>query len=173
LRKDAPELLKRFVDGEIFPELTSLKSDDKTNDREIINQFIQCFDRPAFTTPFYREVNIPHFEKAITDTIEVLNTGVHRLRDGIVIKNISPRHDIKDADIKATFTIIYKLVVKLRDTLVELKRNKEIKSCECDQPDCPVYFFTDNACEKMDEIRRSIFEQLNNMRPGLELKLEQ
>jgi len=39
----------------------------------------ECFDRPAFTTPFHRKVNIIDFEKAITDTIEVLNKGLHRL----------------------------------------------------------------------------------------------
>jgi len=174
LRKDAPELLRRFIDGEIFPELSNAAiANDNLNDQEIFNQFIRCFDRPAFTTPFYREVNIPHFEKAITDTIEVLNTGVHRLRDGLVIKNILPRHDIKDTDLKASFTAIYKLVVKLRDTLVDLKRKKEIKSCECDQPDCPVYFFTDHACEQVDAIRHSLFTLLNNIKPGLELRLEE
>ena len=42
----------------------------------------ECFDRPAFDTPFRDESNVPDFKKAITDTIEALNTGIHRLRDG-------------------------------------------------------------------------------------------
>jgi HJR/Mrr/RecB family endonuclease len=168
LRKDAPELLKRFVDGVIFPELKDINGNN-VSDNEIIDRIIQCFDRPAFTTPFHREVNIPDFEKAITDTIEVLNTGIHRLRDGTVIRTIPSRHQIEDSTIKGALTAIYKLVVKLRDTLVDLKRENEIKACECEQPDCPVYFFTDNACKQMDGIRHSIFDCFHSIKPGFEL----
>jgi hypothetical protein len=164
LRKHAPELLKRFVDGEIFPELNT-PNNSVHNDQDILNQIIQCFDRPAFTTPFYREVNIPDFEKAIMDTIEVLNTGVHRLRDGTIIGHIPSRHQLGDSILKDTLTKIYKMVVKLRDTLVDLKRKKEITECECDQPDCPVYFFTDNACQLMDQIRQDIFNAFRNIMP--------
>ncbi|MGV8135067.1 MAG: hypothetical protein AB2L20_07625 [Mangrovibacterium sp.] len=171
LRKDAPELLKRFVEGEIFPELSASKNGN-IRDEEIIDQIIQCFDRPAFTTPFRREVNIPDFEKAITDTIEVLNTGVHRLRDGTVIRTIPSRHQIINSNLKDILSGIYKLVVRLRDALVDFKRKGEIRACGCNQPDCPVYLFTDKACEQMDEIRRSIFKQFHAIKPGLELNLE-
>ena len=171
LRKDAPELLKRFVAGEIFPEL-SVSKNGHIEDQNILDQIVQCFDRPAFTTPFHREVNIPDFEKAITDTIEVLNTGVHRLRDGSVIRNIPSRHQIVNPKLKDILSGIYKLVVRLRDTLVDFKRKGEIRACECDVQDCPVYFFTDNACEHMDEIRRSIFRQFCAIKPGFELNLQ-
>lgn len=65
-------------------------------DKQIINELIDCFDRPAFQTIFHREVNIHDFGKAITDTVEVLNTGIHRLRDGTLIKQASSRHQIED-----------------------------------------------------------------------------
>ncbi|EHQ26162.1 hypothetical protein [Mucilaginibacter paludis] len=171
LRKEAPELLKRFVDGEVFPELNKAK-DVVVNDQEILKQIIQCFDRPAFTTSFHREVNIPHFEKAIADTIEVLNTGVHRLRDGTVIRKIPSRHELSGKSLKEGLTAIYKLVVNLRDTLVDLKRKKEVKGCECGQADCPTWFFTDNAGQQMDDIRRSIFEEFKRIKPDFNLAIE-
>ncbi len=81
LRKETPEIIRRFVMVEQFPDSpTELieyeKALDATNDKDIIDLLSECFDRPAFITPFYRESNIPDFEKALTYTIEVLNTGV-------------------------------------------------------------------------------------------------
>jgi hypothetical protein len=165
LRRDTPELLSRFVDGEVFPELS-----EPQNDKKIINKLAECFDRPAFTTPFHNEVSIPDFEKAITDTIEVLNTGMHRLRDGTVIKQISSRHEVSNDQLRAKVSLIYKLTVGLRDTFVELRRNDEIKRCGCEQEDCPVWMLSDNACQKMDDIRRAIFDSFHNIGHGLELK---
>lgn len=86
LRAKAESLLKRFIKGEGFPgtpadlrifaEAITPQSDD-----EIIGLMAGLFDRPAFYTPFHQESSIPAFKKAITDTIEAMNTGVHRLRD--------------------------------------------------------------------------------------------
>jgi len=56
----------------------------------------ECFDRPAFTTEF-RSESIPDFKKAITDTIEALNTGVRRLRDGTEVGRIPRKAQLKDA----------------------------------------------------------------------------
>lgn len=166
LRRDTPELLRRFVDGEVFPELS-----ERQNDEKIINKLAACFDRPAFTTPFRNEVSIPDFEKAITDTIEVLNTGMHRLRDGTVIKQISSRHEVSNNQLRAKVSSIYKLTVGLRDTFVELRRNDEIRPCGCEQKDCPVWILSTNACQKMDNIRRAIIDSLHSIGQGHELKI--
>lgn len=168
LRASAPDLLKRFFEGVAFPEPSAVVLDDNG----IINELAVCFDRPAFTTPFYREVNIPHFEKAITDTIEVLNTGIHRLRDGTVIRNIPNRHQIKNESLKKQVATIYKLVVRLRDNFFEFRRNKEIEPCGCNEPDCPVYLLSDNACQKMDMIRRDIFQAFREIKPDFDLTLD-
>jgi hypothetical protein len=168
MRLQAPELLKRFFEGNSFPENSAAMTDT-----QIIKELVDCFDRPAFKTLFYREVNIPDFGKAITDTIEVLNTGVHRLRDGTLIKQIPSRHQLKDAGLKAKIADLYELVVKLRDTFVDLSRKKEIESCGCGDSDCPVYMLSDNACKKMDQIRHEIFGTIRNIKPGSPLKLSQ
>jgi len=166
LRNKAPEILKRFVHGEDFPELSAQA------DTAALTLLVECFDRPAFTTPFYREVNIPDFEKAIVDTIEVLNTGMHRLRDGTFIKKVPSRHELTNPTVKEEITKIYKLVVKLRDTFVDLKKKREIKPCECGEADCPVYILSDNACLQMDNIRRDIFSGFKSIKQGVNLHLE-
>ncbi len=163
LRDKAPDLIKRFVHGEDFPELAS------QFDKSAVELLAQCFDRPAFTTPFHREVNIPDFEKAIVDTIEVLNTGMHRLRDGTLIKKIASRHEISDNRIKSQVADVYKLVVKLRDTFIDLKRKNEIEPCGCGDKDCPTYMLSDHACQQMDKIRQDIFDQFHQIDPDFDL----
>jgi hypothetical protein len=154
------------VHGEEFPELRILA------EKATLDVLSQCFDRPAFTTPFWREVSIPDFEKAITDTIEVLNTGVHRLRDGTFIKKIPSRYELVDPVVKQGVAEIYKLVVKLRDNFVALKRSKDIKPCECNEPDCPVYIVSDKACKMMDNIRQQIFTEFRAIKADFALAIE-
>ncbi|MBN8837198.1 MAG: hypothetical protein J0I09_08065 [Sphingobacteriia bacterium] len=168
LRVSAPNILQRFIEGQAFPENKAV--DTVQRDEEITHQLFECFDRPAFTTHFRQEVNIPDFEKAITDTIEVLNTGVHRLRDGTLIRRISSRHSVSDNTLKNKLAELARQVTGLRDTFVQLKRAKEIRPCGCDQDDCPVWFFTDDAAEQMDGLRRNIFKQLREIHPNFNLK---
>lgn len=176
LRKNSPELIKRFVEGETFPETPSdliklATSLVLKNDKDIIELIAECFDRPAFTTYFRQESSIPNFEKAINDTIEVLNTGVHRLRDGTIIRTIPSRHRITDQDLKNQLAIITKLVVKLRDNFIELRRKNEIKPCGCNQPDCPVWFLSDHACKVMDNLRRQILDKFRKIKPDFNVTI--
>ncbi|MBS1592853.1 MAG: hypothetical protein JST90_00920 [Bacteroidetes bacterium] len=176
LRRDTPELIKRFIKGEAFPdtpsELIKLALDTKgATDEDIINLLAECLDRPAFTTPFYRESNIPNFEKAVGDAIEVLNTGIHRSRDGAVIRQIPSRHRIKDAKLKQALAQITESIVKLRDDFYELKRNKEIQPCGCGNEDCPTFMLSDKACKLMDDSRRDVFKKFAEIKPDFNLRL--
>ena len=177
LRNDAPDLIQRFVEGTVFPEspidlINSAKSANNLTDKEIIGLLSECLDRPAFTTRFWEESNIPDFEKAIKDTIEVLNTGVHRLRDGTEIRRIPSRHRIFDKDVKSKLAEITKLVVKLRDSFIELKRNKEIRPCECGEVDCSVYMLSNKACEIMDNSRNEILNKFRLLKPDFDLRID-
>jgi hypothetical protein len=159
LRHHSTDLLQRFVEGHDFPVNTGTPVQQQ--DSDIIQDLFECFDRPAFTTRFHSEVNIPGFEKAITDTIEVLNTGVHRLRDGTIIRRISSRHKVFDKALKTLLSELSEQVTRLRDTFVRLKKEKQIYHCECAMDDCPTWFFTDKAAKQMDLLRKDIFKQLN------------
>ncbi|MGN6637412.1 MAG: hypothetical protein ACTHJ8_00760 [Mucilaginibacter sp.] len=169
IRIHAPELLQRFFEGNSFPETES----DIWDDARIIKNILDCFNRPAFATPFYREVNIPHFGKAITDTIEVLNTGMHRLRDGTLIKQIPSRHQLRNVSLRNEVTALYDLLIKLRDTFVDLCRKKEIENCRCGDADCPTYILSDNACQNMDNIRQQIFNTIRKIKPDYNLRLHE
>ncbi len=167
LRHYTPDLIQRFVEGESFPEgnYGAVLKDES----EIVLKLFECFDRPAFTTHFRSEVSIPDFEKAITDTIEVLNTGVHRLRDGTIIRKISSRHEVKNSEAKSKLDVLTKQVVALRDKFVKLKRQNEIRPCGCDNKDCATWFFSDKAAREMDESRKLIHKQLRSINPNFVL----
>jgi hypothetical protein len=176
LRKDTPELIKRYVEGETFPDFPNdltkyAKSFSISNDADIVELIAQCFDRAAFTTRFRRESSMPDFEKALKDTIEVLNTGVHRLRDGTIIRTIPSRHQLSDNALKNKLSQITTLVVYLRDEFVRFKRSGDIEACGCNQVDCPVYMLTDKASEQMDVIREDIFKLFKDVKPDFNLQL--
>jgi hypothetical protein len=177
MRNNAPEIIKRFVEGVKFPdsssELISLATAfNSRDDNDIIELIFECFDRPAFTTNFKSESNLLDFEKAITDTIEVLNTGVHRLRDGTIIKKIPSRHRISNQELKIELALITKLVVKLRDTFMDLKRGGEIKPCGCNRLDCHLSMSSSHACRVMDESRREIFARFKKIKFEFNLALD-
>lgn len=61
-------------------------SEDWEKDKELIQFFAQCLDRPAFRTHFHQEMSFADFDKAIEDTLITLNTGYWRMRDGTLIE---------------------------------------------------------------------------------------
>ncbi len=170
LRVNAPSLLLRFCQGEAFPETAQeIKAFAgkvaATSDHDILQLMAQCFDRPAFTTPFSDESSVPDFKKAITDTIEALNTGIHRLRDGTLIQRIPSRHDIQDEQIRQVVDSVVADLMKLRATYDQLLSTGDIKPCGCGRPDCPVFFSSPQACRIIDELRYQILERFRIIYP--------
>ncbi len=160
LRKNAESLLKRFVQGEAFPDAPTkivqlLESVTSENDDEILALMASLFDRPAFYTPFKSESSIPAFKKAITDTIEALNTGVHRLRDGTEIRRIPSRHSVKSLSLKDSLRDIEQMLCVLRSRYDEFLKIGYVRPCGCDVPDCPVFMVSPMAAREMDRLRHS------------------
>ena len=164
LRTDTPDLIKRFVQGEAFPESVS--------DEVIIAKLTQSFDRPAFTTPFRQEVSIQDFEKAITDTIEVLNTGMKRLRDGTVIEKVQSRHDVNNPTLKTLLAQLTELVIMLRNDFKEYIKSGGIEPCKCGEKDCPVYLFSPDAIKDMDNRRTEILQLVKVLNPSSSLSIK-
>jgi hypothetical protein len=101
LRHGAESLLKRFVEGEVFPDTEPelkifARVDGAPSDNNILATMAKLFDRPAFYTPIHQESNLPDFKQAITDTIQALGTGIWKARDGQTIARISSRHQLRD-----------------------------------------------------------------------------
>lgn len=176
LRAKAEPLLKRFVDGEEFPDTPAdLRSYVEViapqSDNEILALMAGLFDRPAFYTPFYQESSIPAFKKAITDTIEALNTGIHRLRDGTEIRRIPSRHVIQSVETRRALSQIERMLAELRAKYDECIKAGDIRPCSCNDPDCPVFFVSPRAADEMDHIREAILETFRKHYPAFDVRL--
>jgi len=176
LHAEAESLLRRFVNGEQFPDTPSemrtfLSQLEPATDAEVLALMAGLFDRPAFYTPFHDESSIPAFKKAITDTIEALNTGVHRLRDGIEIRRIPSRHQVKDPAIQRALSEIEKKLSLLRAKYDRYLRNGGIKPCGCQDPNCPIFFISSQAASDMDSLRYSILDEFRQLYPAFDVKL--
>ena len=93
LRHGSEFLLKRFFDGEAFPDAPAdlkklAESTKPVTDEEVLALYARVFDRPAFYTPIHQESNLGDFKQAITDTIQALGTGFWKARDGHLIDRI-------------------------------------------------------------------------------------
>lgn len=141
------------------------------DDMEILEEMYRCFDRPAFSTPFYQESNLPNFIKAIEGTIEALNTGVYRLRDGSVIKKISPKSSLQDKGTREVLTGIVDDLIELRYLYERLIRENEIELCKCNDKNCGVQLISPYAIDKMDEARKQILIKFKNIYKDFEMKI--
>ena len=116
----------------------------------------RCFERPAFTTPLSAEVSFPHFEKAITDTIEALNTGVWRLRDGTEIARIACRFDIENSAVREDLKRLIADLVDLRKLYCELSNSGGIQMCECPKEGCTILNFNAEALRLLTDRRQAV-----------------
>ena len=139
--------------------------DSVPDDKQIIENLIKCFDRPAFVTPFMMESNLPNFEKAIEHTIQAVNTGIYCLRDGTEIARIKPRFSVSDQTSKEILGEIVDDLIVLRMTYQKFLNTGDIRRCNCDQADCGVHTISRTACLEMDKIRKGILNKLNRLSP--------
>jgi hypothetical protein len=108
LRRDAEPLLKRFIEGEMFPDTAtdlvgSALADTPLNDQGVLAMMAKLFDRPAFYTPIHQESSLGDFRQAITDTIQALGTGIRKTRDGHLLGRIPSRQQVKDEGLRKSF----------------------------------------------------------------------
>lgn len=176
LRDKAESLLKRFVGGESFPDTPKQLQNFVGNitaetDDERLALMSSLFDRPAFYTPFHQESNVPAFKKAITDTIEALATGIHRLRDGTEIRRIPSRHAIKSPETKAELGRIEKRLAKLRSTYESLENTGDVQPGNPTDPECSFFNLSPTAIQQMDTLRTEILETFRKIYPKFEVKI--
>jgi hypothetical protein len=168
LRRDAPGLVKRFFEGEPFPEtvegLRAMSLDGEVSDDEALALMAECFDRPAFTIEFRSESNIPDFKKAITDTIEALNTGVRRLRDGTEMGRIPRKAQLKDPAKRKVVEEVVELLVDLRARFDGFVSSGDIRK-SCGSPDCTLWDFHPRAAFVMDDLRERILHEFGRVAP--------
>jgi hypothetical protein len=179
LRHQAASLLRRFVEGEEFPELPAKLGEflgklDAPSDEEISALLASLFDRPAYYTPFRHESCIHAFRDALDDTICALGTGVRRTRSGVALPPIPARHELRGELVREKFAEIERGVAGLRARFDQLVKSKEIRPCaeRCGRPDCPVYEMSDAAIRDMDEIRGRLLDAVRHVVPRFSVRVE-
>ncbi len=166
LRRDQPLLIKRFVEGVTFPEVEDeIEAWSRPkSDTEILEQMSACFERPAFTTPLYAEVSFPDFKKAITDTIEALSTGVWRLRDGTIIRRISPRSELKDPAKRAALGEIIDGLVELRYAYTTLETSGKVKTSQPQGDQFSMVCFDREALHVLEQLRFEVIQRFESLK---------
>jgi hypothetical protein len=171
LRHGAESLLKRFVEGEMFPdtepELTLFAQvDGLPSDNDILAMMSKLFDRPAFYTPIHQESNLPDFKQAITDTIQALSTGIWKARDGQVIGRIPSRHQLRDEAVSKQVQAVEMALAKLRAKFDDFLRSGVIRPCSCQQTDCPTYMMPSEAAHVLDRLRSDALRPFREAYPA-------
>jgi hypothetical protein len=168
LRLRAEPLLRRFVNGESFPDsgedLKRLADGfSGMSDDEILRMMAIVFDRPAFHTPFQSESSLPAFQKAIEDTIGALNTGIWRTRDGHQIRRIPSLHAIGDANRRAGLLRTVRELDKVRYLFRGFIAEGSIRHCGCGKSDCPVFMVDPHAGHALDEARKKALDTFRSL----------
>jgi hypothetical protein len=173
LRNGAESLLKRFVEGETFPDavpelLAFAQADGPMNDSDALALMAKLFDRPAFYTPIHAESNLGDFKQAITDTIQALGTGIWKARDGQLITRIPSRQQLQDEALRKKLQAVEKALAKLRAKFDELTRSGVIRHCGCGKADCPVYFMPQEPAQELERLRGDALRLFRSAHPAFE-----
>jgi hypothetical protein len=171
IRAHAESLLLRFVNGESFPDtakdlLLFAWGTVPIDDNERIALMASAFDRPAFSTPIHQESSLPAFKKAISDTIQVLNTGVWQTRDGVAIRRLPMIDDVIDEQKRSALRSTVKALVNLQSTFDELLRHGRIKHCSCGNKDCPTYTMASEAAQALTAARDKVIDCFRHACPS-------
>jgi hypothetical protein len=172
LRHGSEFLLQRFFQGEAFPDApadlkTLAESTKPVTDDEILALYVRVFDRPAFHTPIHQESNLGDFKQAITDTIQALNTGIWKARDGQVIDRIPSRHQLKSPALRAKIQAVEMALSRLRAKYDEMTRTGVLRHCQCNDPNCPTFFFEPyHAAHELEWARDEVIKAFRRANPG-------
>jgi len=171
LRFHAESVLRRFFNGEALPDepdaLRSFVADTMSSDEEGLRLLARLFDRPAFFTHFHSESSLPAFRRAITDTIEALNTGIYRSRDGTVIGRVPSKNDFSDANVRRALDEIVRRLNSLRVMFDDGLRTRRIRPCGCGNDDCPTFTMDHAVARELDEARADLLDLARGIIPSL------
>jgi hypothetical protein len=177
LRAEAEPLLKRFAGGEAFPDSPEemkvfvASATGKMSDEDILKTIAVIFDRPAFSTPFFHESNLPNFKQAITDTIEALNTGVRHTKEGREIPRIPTRHEVENETTKEQLRLIQLKLIQLRAAYDSLLRTGELRLCSCGDQNCSAVMMSDSAIRELDTLRNELLGDFRRLYPKFSVRV--
>lgn len=132
------------------------------HDKELIQFFVQCFDRPAFQDDIFQEGRMEDFDKAIEDTIIALNTGVLRTRDGTLLKQAQGKSAIQNPIWREKFELISDMLASLRRRLKLAEKDKAYSKYGTGE-DISYCFSDHKLAEWFNLTREEILEVLSSM----------
>lgn len=176
LRHDAEFLLKRFVEGVVFPESAEdirrfVDDFPELSDEEALQMMAAVFDRPAFRTPFRAESQLPAFQQGIEDTIAAFNTGVWRTRDGVEIRRIPSRHHLGSAATRKGLETVVEQLDAVQRLFKARLADGSVKHCDCGDETCPVFIVSDNAAKELDRARSKALATFGALAPDFAVRL--
>lgn len=159
---------KKAAEDSASDELsTNYVSNIYKKDKELIQFYLQCFDRPAFQRTIYQEGEMEDFEQAINGTIIALNTGVLKTRDGSILKDKEGKSVITNDDWREKMNTIGDILFAIQDKIAVAKNKGWIH-------ENGFYFFSDDSTAKdLDNLRLKILEILSSVcnEAGIKYKL--
>jgi hypothetical protein len=172
LRLHAGTVLRRFFAGEALPdvpdELRAFVVDSPATEVEALSLVTRLFERPAFSTTFQHESSLPAFDRALADTIEALNTGIYRNRDGVIIARLPSRFDFPTPAVRETLARTVRALNDLRAAFAVGRKLGTIRPCGCGKPECPTFMVDGETCHRLDQLRRWVLKEASAVVPGLD-----
>src|ERR1043166_2826303 len=173
LRRNAGPIVRRFVEGEVFPDdpnqLLEFGSNEKVTDQEILAQYARLFDRAAFYTQISIESMPQDFKQAITDTIQALGTGIRKNHDGDFIEQLPARHHLKDEALQQKLQFVELALARLRARLDEMLRSGIVQLCKCSDPQCGIFFMPSQAANELEQLRSEVLKKFRDAYPAFRL----
>jgi len=142
------------------PELKKLLKDE-----QILRLMVRAFSRAAFETPIAQEHSVPDFIQAIEDTIDVLNTGDVRARNGRILEQIPTLYDLKDDSNIAVVQRIVGKLNRLRTMCDNGRKDGSIKQVDIG------WMIAPGVAGSMEALRSDILADFEGIYPGLRTEI--
>ena len=131
-------------------------------DKELVQFYLECFDRPAFQDDIYQEGRMEDFDKAIEDTLIALNTGVLRTRDGSILKQADGKSSIQNSLWREKLYTITDMLTAIRRRLKIAKKEKAYSTYGTGE-DVAYCFYDRELAEWLNSTREEILKILSSI----------
>lgn len=120
------------VIGWFVSHLLSRRKKEQPSDTDIIDFLAICFTRPAFTTPFAKEVSEEGFIQAIEDTVTAIRTGklLDRKDRSIVLREDRPYHQLQNTAWRSEINRVISLLDAIQTNYHDAVQQKKIRIFE-------------------------------------------
>ena len=131
-------------------------------DKELVQFYLECFDRPAFQDDISQEGRMEDFDKAIEDTLIALNTGVLRIRDGSILKQADGKSSVQNSLWREKLYTITDMLTAIRRRLRIAKKENAYSTYGTGE-DVAYYFCDRELAEWLNSTREEILKILSSI----------